>query len=145
MHRKLQETLSGFLGLTLFVFLFLPSTSLAQEERKKETRNFASVTYALTFIPKGMGGDNFEHRGHFVPGLGLDYLRRFNEKWEAGVMVDWEFGTYLIPREMPLLREDVIIGALVIAYSPIRSWAIFTGPGFETDSHHSFFIYRIGE
>jgi len=109
----------------------------------EEEKNIFSLALAYTFIPAATTQDNIQE-GHFVPGIGLDYFRRINPQFELGIMADIELGSYLIPRNNDLIRDKALVIALVGSYAFSESWAIFLGPGFELERHHSFPIFRLG-
>lgn len=119
--------------------------SFAQEEKeKKENRHYISITFAESYIAKGVGIDNLDHKGHFVPSFGLDYLYRFHPKFEAGIMFDYELGHYLIPHEEDLERENAIVLCGVVTYEVLPSWNVFVGGGIELEKHHNLGVFRIG-
>ncbi|MBB6459523.1 hypothetical protein [Flammeovirga kamogawensis] len=128
--------------LIFSLLLFFIQTISAQE--KKEPKHFISITNANTYIPKGAGVDNLDHKGHFVPGFGIDYLYRFLPKWEVGIMADFEVGEYIIPHDEPLKRENALVLALVATYTLIPNWNVFMGGGVELEKDHNLGIFRLG-
>ena len=64
----------------------------AEDHEEELERHGISLNFAYSFIPKGAKEDNLNNRGHFVPGIGIDYIYKLQPKWEVGLMVDIEFG-----------------------------------------------------
>jgi hypothetical protein len=142
---KNQKIFILYLFSAIFFFIILnPAYGQEKEPRISGKKNFLSFSIAQTYVPKGVQQDNLNERGHFVPGLGLDYFRKILPKWEIGIMLDLELGEYLIPREKPLIRQNAIQMVAVGSFSPFPKFGIFTGPGVELEKHESFLIYRIG-
>lgn len=113
------------------------------EKAKIEKQSFASVTLAYGIVPQGSNEDNIE-KGHLVPAAGADYLYRVAPKWEVGIMVDFEFATYVIPRENNLIRERAFITVPVLAYNILPPWSLFVGYGIEFEKHKNLGIFRLG-
>ncbi|KXX68627.1 transporter [Flammeovirga sp. SJP92] len=114
------------------------------EEAGHDKKQFISITIAQTFIPKGANMDNLNHKGHFVPGIGFDYLYRVKPKLEVGVMLDFELGRYIIPHKDDLVRDHAFVVAGVLAYSITPHWNVFGGGGIELEKHHNLGVFRLG-
>ena len=134
---SLKTFLSAFITLVCLV-------GFAQEEKAKmEKRSFASITLAYGIVPQGSDEDNIE-KGHLVPAAGADYLYRVGPKWEVGIMVDFEFATYIIPRDDNLIRERAFIAVPVVAYNILPPWSLFAGYGIEFEKHKNLGVFRLG-
>lgn len=137
---------------SIFFLLFLiclPDLSFAQEKTEHkngelENKHFIGFTYAQTFIRKGANEDNLNDRGHFVPAIGMDYFYRIHHKWELGIMLDYELGTYIIPRKDNLIRENAFIIALIAAYTLTDRWNLYVGGGIELEKHKNLIVGRFG-
>ena len=85
-----------------------------------------------------------DNRGHFVPGIGLDYLYTLHPKWEVGIMIDIELGSYVIPHKNDLKRENAVILALLGVYKLYPRWHLLLGGGIELERHEHLGIIRLG-
>jgi hypothetical protein len=129
-------------------------TGFAQEhqgesgEHATSTHDFLhhrlSAGFGYTFVPKG-ADESTEEEGIFVPTLSVEYFYKFSHTWSAGLMVDLELSTYVIPFLDDFLERDkaIIIGVVGL-YEPIIYWGIFAGVGMEIESHHNFAVIRAG-
>lgn len=129
--------------ITLFILLIHFNVQ-AQKVEKNEKKHFISITTAQTYIPQGVNMDNLNHKGHFVPGIGIDYLYRIKNEWEIGVMADYELGSYIIPHKENLHRENAFVFVGVITYTILPNWNAFIGGGIEIDKHHQMGVFRLG-
>jgi len=107
-------------------------------------RHEIALNLAYTFVPKGAQEDNLNNRGHFIPGIGLDYLYSLHPKWATGLMMDIEFGSYVIPRKDDLKRENALILAPVVVYRLYPRWHLLFGGGVELERHEHLGIIRLG-
>ena len=125
------------------ILMFLFAQLRAQETTLPEKKNVLTTALAYTFIPAGSAQDNLQ-KGHFVPGIGIDYFRRIQPRFDLGIMADIELGSYVIPRKEDLIRERALVLALIGSYSITENWGVFFGPGYELERHKSFPIFRLG-
>lgn len=129
----------------LFLFLTIGHLLYAQEDKEeKENRHYLSITFADTYIPQGSGLDNLDHKGHFVPSIGIDYLYRLKPRIEVGVMMDFELGHYVIPHKEDLERENAFVLCAVATYEILPKWNAFIGGGVELEKHHNLGVFRLG-
>lgn len=100
----------------IFFILLIAGQAMAQEEEEpseNETLNRVVFSLGYTWIPQGDDLDQTESEGgYFVPAVGFDYFRKVHERWEIGVMWDWELEHYIIRNE-DLERERSMLFALV--------------------------------
>lgn len=111
---------------------------------EEEYKNILSINVGESFIAKGAGIDNLNAKGHLVPSIGLDYFRKINTRWEIGVMLDWELGTYIIPHKENLEREHALIAVATTTYSFAPTWCAFVGAGIELEQHENLPVLRLG-
>ncbi|MBB3698051.1 hypothetical protein KMW28_07625 [Flammeovirga yaeyamensis] len=137
------KILSSIIVTLLFCLVF-QNSAIAQEEKESEGRHFISVTFAQTYIPKGTNQDNLNHKGHFVPGIGFDYLYKIKPRFELGVMADIELGRYIIPHKEDLERDHALVLVGVATYTLLPSWNAFVGGGIELERHHNLGVLRMG-
>jgi hypothetical protein len=140
--------------LTIITFLItLPLLAQTEEHNSEnqkkgvailENRHFISFALSGTWIREGADEDNLNEKGHFVPGIGLDYFYRLHPKWEIGVMFDLELATYVIPRKDDLIRDRAILIVPTGVYSFSSRWNAFVGLGVELEQHQNLFIFRLG-
>ncbi|GGF33272.1 hypothetical protein GCM10011339_21860 [Echinicola rosea] len=121
---------------------------MAQEDTQpeEETTTLNRVVFSLgyTWIPQGDDLDDKESEGgFFVPAIGFDYFRKVHDRWEIGVMWDWELEHYIV-REENLERERSMLFALIANYELMEHWAVFGGGGIELEKHENLPIFRIG-
>ena len=107
-------------------------------------RNVLTLCLSGTWISKGANVDNLNDKGHFVPGVGLDYFYRSDHRWEVGIMMDYEFATYVIPRKENLIRDRALILVPAVAYTLHPRWTAFAGGGIELEKHQNLFVFRLG-
>lgn len=135
------------------LFLLLPLifiTNIFSQDstitKKRELRkNMVAFSPGLTFIPAGTI-ENVETTGVMVPTIGFDYLRRLHKNWEIGVMVDFEFGKYSVPKKYDnLKRHNAIVFALVTAFTvPNTNLNFYGGVGVEFEQHKHLGLLRLG-
>ena len=130
--------------VTLLSIDFAYAQETEIEKSEEVLRNSLSLDFTYTFIRKGTEQDNLNDRGHFIPGFGAAYFRKLNTKWEVGVMIDIEFGSYVIPRKDDLKRENALILAFMSAYNITPKWNIMAGGGVELEKHEHLGLFRIG-
>ena len=117
----------------------------AQEEAIEHTeeKHLIALAFGYTYIPNGVGENNTETTGVFIPSIGLDYFFRINQRWEIGLMADIELGNYVIIHK-ELNRENAFVVAGVGAFKISHHWAVFGGGGIEIEKHKNFAILRLG-
>lgn len=147
---------------SLFTLLFVIQLSFFQlaygqegEEREREeeneeenrfemeTRNFLSLSFGYTYIPKGAELDATEEEGFFVPSLGIDYMYRLTPRWEIGTMMDVELDHYLV-FEKDLERENAFIATIIGLYKVTPRFSVYAGGGIEFETHENLAVFRIG-
>jgi hypothetical protein len=114
--------------------------ALAEEELLKQHK--LTLAFGYTHIPEG-ADDVESDKGVWVPGLGLDYFYRLNEKWEIGIAADIEFGEYLII-DKDLNRKNAFILVALAGYELVPAWAVFAGGGIEIEEHKNLAVLRVG-
>ncbi|AGA77398.1 hypothetical protein [Echinicola vietnamensis] len=131
----------------IFFILLIAGQAMAQEEEEpseNETLNRVVFSLGYTWIPQGDDLDQTESEGgYFVPAVGFDYFRKVHERWEIGVMWDWELEHYIIRNE-DLERERSMLFALVANYELTERWALFGGGGIELEKHENLPVFRVG-
>ncbi|ANQ50293.1 hypothetical protein MY04_2925 [Flammeovirga sp. MY04] len=130
--------------ISIVFFSFSAVAQDLHEVEKKENKHFVSITFAQTYIPQGVDMDNLNHKGHLVPGFGIDYLYRLSPKFEIGAMVDYEMGSYIIPHKEDLIRDHAFVLVGVATYTILPNWNIFLGGGVELEKHHNLGVFRMG-
>lgn len=81
-----------------------------------------------------------------IPVIGLDYDYWFNHKIGLGLQNDLELISYAVQDDNQdyLVRNNAFVISLVFIYEPVNNWALFVGPGYEIETHHSFPLLKIG-
>ncbi|MEH0154901.1 hypothetical protein V6R21_12220 [Limibacter armeniacum] len=113
-------------------------------------KNKIAITLGYTYVPDGFGVElpNIQFQNDiFVPTLGIDYFRRFADRWSVGVIADIELDQYFI--KLPslvndLARENVVVLCLIASYEMLPGWDIYAGPGAELERNESFAVLKIG-
>ncbi|WP_075603876.1 outer membrane beta-barrel protein [Saccharicrinis aurantiacus] len=92
-----------------------------------------------------------ESTGKWVPTFGIEYYYKLNHHFEVGFIGDVELDQYYIrtTHEEELERNNVLVVAAVVRYSPINRLGVFLGPGYETEfvgksDATSFFVAKLG-
>jgi hypothetical protein len=116
--------------------------SEAASDEEPFKRHKLNLAYGYTHIPEGAEEEGGE-KSVWVPGLGLDYFYRLNEKWEIGAAVDIEFGKYLII-DKDLSRHNAYILIALAGYEVVPFWAVFGGVGIEIEEHKNLAVFRLG-
>ena len=93
------------------------------EENQSESKNALVLNFGYTHIPQGAELGSESTGGFFVPSIGLDYGRVMGERWEIGIMLDYELDHYLIV-EKDLERENAFIVVAGVGYNPIGHGSI---------------------
>lgn len=143
--------------LLAMVLLFSTTVAIAQEhkldhteeadhtEQKGHGKNFILFEYGYTHISEAVPHDgHMVEEGHWVSSFGIDYFRLLNEKWSAGIKLDYEFGHYIIPEQGDLKRENVFLVIPTAAYSIVPRWVVYAGPGIEFEEEKNLFVVRVG-
>ncbi|WP_200975303.1 hypothetical protein [Echinicola sp. 20G] len=132
--------------LLIILSLFFVTPLMAQEEMEEEgeTKNRVLFSLGYTWIPQGAELEEMEvGDGFFVPAVGFDYFRKIHERWEIGMMWDWELDHYIVISE-ELERERAMLFALVANYELTEKWAVFAGGGAEFEKNENLAIFRLG-
>lgn len=111
-------------------------------ETNEELKNQITVVFGYTHIP-----DAFEegklNESVFVPTIGVDYFRELNEKWFIGVVLDLEFGNYLVNfKREELERESAFVVGALAGYEVLENWAFMAGPAIEFEKNKNLFVFR---
>jgi hypothetical protein len=114
----------------------------ASSEEERFKRHKLTLAFGYTYIAEGAEEEGGE-KGVWVPGLGLDYFYRLNEKWEVGAAADIEFGEYLII-DKDLNRHNAYILIALAGYEFVPFWAVFGGVGIEIEEHKNLAVFRLG-
>jgi hypothetical protein len=127
------------------IFFMSYSRIYAQEEASThhEEKHLIALSLGYTHIPKGAESHHAEATGVFVPSIGLDYFFRIHKRWEIGMMVDAEFGEYIIVHK-ELNRENAILFAGVGAFKITNHWSVFGGAGIEIEKNENLAVLRLG-
>lgn len=141
-----------FLALLMIPF----SHVQAQDEHEKHKESGAheahwkthrhSIHFAMgsTYIPKASYSSNIDERNIFVPTIGIDYFYKLAERWEIGVMLDYEFGTYLVLKEDDLERQNAFLTVATAAFDFHDGWNAVIGAGIELEEEENLGIIRLG-
>ena len=123
---------------------FMCKSNAQESKRNAEDKNVMTVAFAASYIPAGTQQDNI-NKGHLVPGIGIDYFRKINERFDLGTMMDIELATYVIPRKEDLIRDKAFVVTIIGSFMINDNWGVFLGPGYELEKHKSFPIFRVGK
>ncbi len=123
-----------------FLSLFSSLKTFAQGEEKK---HLISISLGYAYIHKGASEGSESADGVLVPSLGINYFYAISQKFELGIMTDFEFGNYIII-EKDLNRENAFIAAAVASYSLTKSFYILAGGGMEFEKNKNLGIIRLG-
>ena len=137
MPRLLFLTIAFFISLAVF----------GQEESEEIKKNRIAPLMGFVFIPEQINEEG-DHLVQIIPTIGLDYERHLVGKWSIGLYNDLELNSYQIkdPRNNTetLTREFVFVSTLCVIYSPIEQWTVYTGIGYEFETHENFEVFRVG-
>ena len=138
------------ISLLLVCFMLGLQFSIGQTENNPQELQgevgdmVVSISPSFTWVPEGAGLDNLDEKGHFTPGMGIDFFYRFHPRWEIGAMADIEFDHYLIPRKDDLERERAFVFTGMVAYTLGKRWNLFAGGGVEMEKHEWLPVGRFG-
>jgi len=130
--------------LVTLVVLWSPIGIRAEEEESsKEPKHHVSVLVGITYIPEGEINPDDEFV--LAPTIGAEYEYELNHRWALAGMMDLELKDYGVESGGKLLqRENVFIIAAVAMYRALPSLLVYLGPGYEFETHESFFVVRVG-
>ncbi len=96
-------------------------------------------------IPGAINEDK-EKQVKVIPVMGVDYEFWFNHKFGLALINDLELASYVVEKdhEEYIDRNYAFVTSLVFLWEPVRNWALFAGPGYEFEAHHSFPLFKIG-
>jgi len=134
---KIKSLISTFLLVSFFC------TSLFAQNTEHEKKHLITGALGYTYIPNGTTAESSSAEGVFVPSIGLDYFYSISQRWEIGIMSDFEFGEYVI-FDKDLNRENAIVLAAIASYSLTGHINLFAGGGIELEKHHNLGIIRVG-
>ncbi|AWW30843.1 hypothetical protein DN752_12295 [Echinicola strongylocentroti] len=130
-----------------FLLLFGNQVNAQEETRETEDtvlKNRVVFSLGYTWIPAANELSETEaDGGFFVPTVGFDYFRKVHERWEVGIMWDWELDHYMVNGD-ELERERAMLFALVANYELMDHWAVFAGAGVEFEKHENLAVLRMG-
>jgi hypothetical protein len=131
--------------LALIIVFSSYSKIYAQEEASThpEGKHLIALSLGYSYIPKGGEEHHEEATGVFVPSIGLDYFFKIHQKWEIGLMADFELGNYVIIHK-ELNRENAFVVAGAGAFKISNHWTVFSGVGIEIEKNKNFAILRLG-
>ena len=127
----------------LLLIVTLSFFSSFAQEQEKEKKNLLTVALGYTYIPEGSAHEAEVADGVFIPSMGIDYLRRIHPRWEIGIMLDMEFGEYIIIHK-ELNRENAITVAAIGSFGLTKNINIFAGGGMEFEKHLNLGLIRVG-
>lgn len=117
-------------------------------------KNMIVIDYGHDHIKKGVEHGEFdegefdESEGHWVSSIGIDYFREISEKWEVGTKLDFQFGHYTIPGDIPgedeIERENAFLALAVGMYKIYPKWAVYAGAGVEFEESENLAVLRLG-
>jgi hypothetical protein len=114
-----------------------------EKHEQEEGRHLFLIGFGWTYIPEGGDLESTEAKGFLVPTIGIDYLYKVSERWEVGLMTDFELDHYLIV-DKELERENAFIATGVGLYHLSHRLSVFAGAGIEVESHKNLAIFRAG-
>jgi hypothetical protein len=140
-----KKSFMKFASLTFLIFLLSFISTQAQEmEQKKEIKHKIALFFGFVHVPKAIeNGESI--KPEYLPTIGLDYFYELNQKWELGVVLDFELGKYAVDfggENIP--REFALVTGVVAYYSIVGGWGIFAGPGVEFERNKNLFILKTG-
>lgn len=140
-----KKSFMKFASLTFLIFLLSFISTQAQEmEQEKEIKHKIALFFGFAHVPKAIeNGESIKPEN--LPTIGLDYFYELNQKWELGVVLDFELGKYAVDfggENIP--REFALVTGVVANYSLWRGWSIYAGPGVEFERNKNLFILKTG-
>jgi len=132
-----------FIILVFNIELSAQAFNETDEDIENESRNIVAFSVGYTYVPKGTPLEASERKGFFVPSVGLDYYRKIGEKFELGVMMDWELDHYII-FDRELERERAVMLIVSGSYSLLPKLNAIVGGGIELERHENLAVFRLG-
>lgn len=145
MHRfegMSHYTVLGTLAALVIAWPVLASGQESEGDEEPIGKHKINFAFGYTFIPDG-ADDVEDDKGTWVPSAGVDYLYRIKHPWAVGVVVDQEFGEYLII-DQDLNRENATIVLGLVGLEMVSNWMMFGGVGVEFEKHKNLLVFRIG-
>lgn len=138
--------------LLLLVSLLTSQMIFSQEgehESNPENEDFYQHRLAVfsgVALIQGAINEEGESVARPIPVFGLDYEFFFNPKYGVGLFNDLEIANYVIPFEENdfLKRQYAFVTSAVFLYEPVLGITLFTGPGYEIETHKSFPVWKLG-
>ncbi len=141
----MKKTVFNFL---LFVFIYIPNISKAQENTNSEEKHH-SIQFLLahTQIQKALN-ENGEKTWISVPSFELNYNYEINDKWAIGlhtdiVIEDFTVETFSEENNM-VERSSPIAPAIVGSYKFCNNFSALLGLGGEFSKEENFALLRLG-
>jgi len=129
------------LGLFIICYTFLNAQE--HEPMSVHNKNTLSIAFGYAYLPDGVKIESQNDLGHFVPSIGIDYIRKLSHKFELIAVVDFELDHYLVSGK-DIMRENATIVVVGAMYNIVEHWSVMLGSGIEMDKHHQLFVARIG-
>ena len=144
----------------LLLLMLLPTT--AQEHppsHETDSENHGEATHEhdkhhrhrlVLFTGYGLIPGAIDEQGDkgpsIIPIISLDYEFWFNHTYGMALKNDLELATYAVEKDHQefIDRNYAYLVSLVFLWEPIRNWALFAGPGYEFEEHHSFPVFKLG-
>ncbi|GJM63860.1 hypothetical protein [Persicobacter diffluens] len=100
-------------------------------------RHMINFYTGFTHIPSKhyshVHAEGLSNTGNWVPTVGLDYFYKLTHRFSVGIMADMEIDQYEIVTkgQEEIIRENVMIIALVAKFEIVKGLNILAGPGYE--------------
>jgi hypothetical protein len=131
----------------IIIIIFTPFTSNGQEHEPEDALKHHRISTVLGHTHVPLGTPAVANGGNLVvASWGLNYEYWFSKKWGLGLHNDVEIASYVIEDDSgsTIERSRPVIVSLVGIYNPWEGLEFITGFGRELETHHSFWVYRVG-
>lgn len=138
-----------YILVTLCLSISYQYTCAQEEELGHEEDQYGQhqlgVMVGYAWVPNALYAEG-ETRTFAIPSIGIDYSYWIKHNYGLRLVNDLELSSYLVQQEDGefLERNFKYIGAIVGIWEPLRHLAIYAGPGYEVETHESFFVIKVG-
>ncbi|HTF17902.1 MAG TPA: hypothetical protein VK658_07505 [Chryseolinea sp.] len=128
--------------LLLGIAAAIPGFAQGQEKEPFKPKIRGAIMMANTHVPNATEGGK---KVSIIPTWGFDVDYYFHRRWSVAIQGDIELQSFEVEdNNVEVERSFPFAVAAVIHYHALRHWSFYLGPGYEFESHKSFFLIKTG-
>jgi len=143
--KRLLETKIPACHLSFFLLLLIkqcPAFAQEIEVNSYQPKIRGAIMMANSHVPNAFEGDK---KVVVIPAWGFDVDYLFHPRISIALQGDIKLQSFEVEDDdIMLARTNPFSITIVLHYHLVRHWSIYSGPGYEFETHENFFMVKFG-